>query len=132
MGNKLDLEKLAGGAFSERVNQSIQDVIENISDPNTPWKKKRKVTVTMTFEANESRNITNIDMVSKPTLAPKEGVHTNIIIDKDMDGEIIAAEYKKQIPGQEAMKVNQETGEITTSNNKETGNESVEGLKIVK
>ncbi|APM39416.1 replication terminator protein [Clostridium kluyveri] len=131
MAKKLNLENLAGGAFTERVNQAIQEVMENISDPNTPWKTKRKVVITMVFEANEDRNITNVDIVSKPTLAPKEGVHTNIIIDRDLDGEIIAAEYKKQIPGQQAVKIDTETGEILEK--KENDNQdNTDGLKIVK
>lgn len=131
MSKKLNLENLAGGAFTERVNQAIQEVMENISDPNTPWKTKRKVVITMVFEANEDRNITNVDIVSKPTLAPKEGVHTNIIIDKNLDGEIIAAEYKKQIPGQQAVKIDTETGEIL-ENKEDDSQDNTDGLKIVK
>ena len=136
MAKKLNLENLAGGAFTERVNQAIQEVMENISDPNTPWKTKRKVTITMTFEASKDRDITNVDIVCKPTLAPKEGVHTNIIIDKQLDGEIIAAEYKKQIPGQQAIKVDQETGEAINKEDKQEENtnnsETADGLKIIK
>jgi hypothetical protein len=122
----LNLETLAGGAFTERVNQAIQEVMENIADPNTAWKTKRKVTITMVFEASEDRDITNVDIVAKPALAPKKGVHTNIIIDKQLDGEIIAAEYRKQIPGQQAIKVDSETGEIIENK------PDVSGLQIVK
>lgn len=126
----LNLETLAGGAFAERVNQTIQEVMKNISDPNTPWKTKRKVLITMTFEAGKDRDITNVDIVSRSKLAPKEGVHTNIIIDKTLDGEIIAAEYRKQIPGQQALKVDADTGEIIEPK-KET-EDGLEGLKVVK
>ncbi|MEY7998633.1 replication terminator protein [Clostridium sp. Mt-5] len=132
MAKNLNLEKLAGGAFTERVNQAIQEVMENIADPNTPWKTKRKVTVTMIFEASKDRDITSVDIVSKPTLAPKEGVRTNIIIDKQLDGEIVAAEYKKQIPGQQAIKVDQETGEVINTKSKKEENTDTDGLKIVK
>ncbi|KZL88761.1 replication terminator protein [Clostridium magnum] len=93
----LNLETLAGGGFAERVNQAIKEVMENISDPNTPWKTKRKVTIDMVFESKEDRDITNIDIVTKVKLAPKESIHTKILIDRNLDGEIIGAEFKKAV-----------------------------------
>ena len=126
----LNLEALAGGGFTERVNQAVKEVMENISDPNTPWKTKRKVTIEMTFEAKEDRDITNVDIVAKVKLAPREGVHTTVLIDRNLDGEIIAAEYKKQIPGQQAIKVDSETGEVISDNSTEETN--LEGIRLVK
>lgn len=128
----LNLETLAGGGFAERVNQAIKEVMENIADPNTPWKTKRKVTINMVFEAKEDRDITNIDIVAKVTLAPKESVHTTILIDRNLDGEIIGAEYKKQIVGQQAIKVDTETGEIVESDQNEKNAEDLQGLQLVK
>lgn len=134
MSNMLNLESLAGGAFAERVNQAIKEVMENIADPNTPWKTKRKVTIEMTFEAKEDRDITNIDIVAKPKLAPRESIHTKILIDRNMDGEVIGSEFKKQLPGQTYMKVDAETGEILSDVMKavEETAESTQGLQIVK
>lgn len=131
MNNMFNLETLANGAFAERVNQAVKEVMENIADPNTPWKTKRKVTIEMTFEAKEDRDITTIDIVAKAKLAPRESIHTKILIDKDMDGEIIGAEFKKQIPGQTMMKVDNETGEIL-STGVENNVEDLKGLQIVK
>lgn len=123
--NMLNLEALADGGFTERVNQAVKEVMENIADPNTSWKPKRKVTVDMTFTTLEDRNITQVDIVAKVKLAPRESIHTTVLIDRNMDGQIVAAEYKKQIPGQTAIKVDSETGEVL--------NEKVDisGLKIV-
>ncbi|KZL88671.1 replication terminator protein [Clostridium magnum] len=126
----LNLETLAGGGFAERVNQAIKEVMENISDPNTPWKTKRKVTIDMVFESKEDRDITNIDIVTKVKLAPKESIHTKILIDRNLDGEIIGAEFKKQLPGQQAIKVDSETGEVLEP--KQESKEDLEGLKLVK
>lgn len=131
MVNMFNLETLANGAFAERVNQAVKEVMENIADPNTPWKTKRKVTIEMTFEAKEDRDITTIDIVAKAKLAPRESIHTKILIDKSMDGEIIGAEFKKQIPGQTMMKVDSETGEIL-STGIENNVEDLKGLQIVK
>ncbi|HEY5576233.1 MAG TPA: replication terminator protein [Clostridiaceae bacterium] len=123
----LNLEALAGGGFAERVNQAVREVMENIADPNTPYKTKRKVTINMTFEAKEDRDITNVDIVTKVTLAPRESVHTTVLIDRDLDGEIMAAEYKKQITGQTAIKVDSETGEVLNPTV-----EDLKGLQLVK
>ena len=129
MEKMLNLETLANGGFAERVNQAMKEVMENIADPNTPWKNKRKVIIDMTFEAKEDRDITNIDIITKTKLAPKESVHTKLIIDRNMDGEIIGAEFKKQVPGQTAIKVDPDTGEILEPT---AEREKTEGLKIVK
>jgi hypothetical protein len=123
----LNLEALAGGGFAERVNQAVREVMENIADPNTPYKTKRKVTINMTFEAKEDRDITNVDIVTKVTLAPRESVHTTVLIDRDLDGEIMAAEYKKQITGQTAIKVDSETGEVLNPTI-----DDLKGLQLVK
>jgi hypothetical protein len=129
----INLEKFIEGAFSERVNQGIREVSENISDPNTDWKKKRKLTVEMVFETNEARELTNVEIECKSKLAPNKPIKTSIIIDKTLDGVVLASEFKKQIPGQTFMKVDDETGEITSNGlTKDVGAEDLKGLQIVK
>ncbi|OSB03684.1 replication terminator protein, partial [Clostridium botulinum] len=45
-------------------------------------------------------------------------------------GGILASEYKKQIPGQSTMRVDEETGEVlTTAEEKEV---DLKGIKLVK
>lgn len=141
MSGKINLEKLSGGAFAERTRQAISEVMENIADMNTDFKIKRKVTLDLTFQAAEDREIIECDVVAKVKLAPRLSVHTKFLLDKDMDGEVIASEYKKQIPGQQAMKVDQETGEIMDAKKDNQDEKQVEnqgksetedGLKIVK
>lgn len=117
---KINLETLADGAFAERTKEAIQKVMENIADPNTEWKIKRKVTVDITFTAAEDREIIECDAVAKPKLAPKKGIHTKFLLDKTLNGEIVAAEYKKQIAGQQTMKVDPDTGEILSDDKADT------------
>ena len=128
MSNIIKLDNLAGGAFNERVNQGIREVLENIADPNTDFKVKRKLDIELVFITDEEREMTQVEIKTKTKLAPKVSVGTKFIIDRQMDGEIIGTEYKKQIPGQQAIKVNAETGEVI-----ENKIEKLEpGLQLVK
>lgn len=130
MPKMINLETFANGAFAERTNQALREVLENISDPNTDYKPKRKVTLELTLTTNEDRELSEVNILAKTKLAPRTPVHTKIIIDRNLDGEVLATEFKKQAPGQVVMKVDSETGEImTTEDNRQ---EPVSGLQIIK
>ncbi|CAM2951241.1 replication terminator protein [Hathewaya histolytica] len=129
MEKMINLESFANGALAERMNQALKEVLENIADPNTEWKAKRKLTLEMKFTTGEDRELTEVEISAKTKLAPRSAVSTKIIIDRDLDGEVLGTEFKKQLPGQTAMKVNSETGEVTTTIKEET---STEGLQIIK
>lgn len=51
----VDLEKFANGAFSAQVNRAIEEVTENIQNPNTDAGAARKITVTIAFKPNAER-----------------------------------------------------------------------------
>ncbi|QQE80897.1 replication terminator protein [Alicyclobacillus sp. SO9] len=88
----INLSKLAGGAVQERFEQEFQRIIENIADPNTDAKKKRKLQLTLTFEPNEDRSISELSIESKITTAPPMGVSTSLLIGADSDGVIASRE----------------------------------------
>lgn len=135
MEKMINLETLADGALAEKVNVALKEVLTNIADPNTEWKTKRKLTVDITFVAQEDRELALLDIQTKTKLAPKKSVGTKIIIGTDGKGGIIASEFGKQIPGQSTMRVDEETGEIlTTAEEKEAeGNgPDLTGIKLVK
>lgn len=48
----VDLEKFANGAFYAQVNRAIEEVTENIQNPNTDAGAARKITVTIAFKPN--------------------------------------------------------------------------------
>ena len=124
----INLEKFADGALAEKMNIELKKVLENIADPNTDFKLKRKLTLEMTFVSGEDRELAEVSILAKTKLAPNKPVATKIVIGTDGKGGILASEYKKQVPGQSVMRVDEETGEILT-----TGEEiDLKGIKLVK
>lgn len=122
---KLDIANLAKGALLERADVEIKRVLENIADQNTAWKASRKVTLTLGFKAmDDSREAIQVDLQAKSTIVPYNAVSTQIFIDRDAQGEVVAQEFVKgQMKGQ--VSIDEETGEIIDSD------KSFKGRKIV-
>ena len=102
MEQVIDLNQFASGALAERANQAIKKVLENIKDPNTDYKPKRKVTIELTFVSDEAREMTQVSVIAKTKLAPAMPVSSIILIDSDKNGDVLGTEFRKQIPGQQA------------------------------
>lgn len=107
---KVTIGTLAGGAVQERFEIELQKVLQNIMDPNTDWKKKRTITLSVTFDPTEERSFSTINCAVKSTLAPQKLVSSGLFIGKDGKGRALAAEVVKQTPGQIFIEPN--TGEI--------------------
>jgi hypothetical protein len=99
----IDLNDFANGALAERLNIEIQKTLDNIADPNTDGKAKRKVTVTLTFKSNENRRVTDVSVQAKTTLAPARDIETQLILDYDNMGDVTGAELKSGEPDQTFM-----------------------------
>ena len=112
----LNLSEMAQGAFMEQFNIELNKVLTNIADPNTDPKKPRKITLTATLKANEERELATFEVQSKAALVPVRPVSTTIIIDKDSEGKVVAAELKSGIRGQtfidEDGKVKDDKGKV--------------------
>lgn len=120
------LENLAEGALAEKIRDGMAAVIENIADPNTPYKTKRKLNISLSFAPDEKRELVEVTMEVKPTLAPAMPAKTRVFIDKDLkSGRVVCAEYRHGVPGQMAMVADQ-AGTVKVEDPIETG------LKIVK
>ena len=111
--NKLNIANIAKGALLERADGEIESVLKNIVDRNTDWKKARKVTIELIFEAkDEERDTIDIGIKTKCALAPYRPVVTQVYVDKDADNGVVAVEYQKgTLPGQTTI-VDSETGEV--------------------
>lgn len=132
MEKMINLETLADGALAEKVNIALKEVLGNIADPNTEWKTKRKLTVDITFQAQEDRELALLDIQTKTKLAPPKSVGTRIVIGTDGKGGIMASEFGKQIPGQSTMRVDEENGEVTTTAEEKENVVNLDGIKLVK
>ena len=99
--SRVNLETFAGGALQEKFDDAMEKVLVNMTDPNTPWKNKRKIVVEVSFEQNEDRDdfTVNVSVVLK--LAPVKPVSTRMAIGKDLaTGDVFAEEYGSQCRGQ--------------------------------
>jgi len=134
MENMINLETFADGALAEKVNMALKEVLANITDPNTDYKVKRKLTIDMTLESDEARELTEISIIAKPKLAPSKALSAKIVIGTDGKGNVLASEYKKQIPGQSTMRVDEATGEILTTAEEKAKEEKInlDGIRLVK
>jgi len=107
----MSISNLARGGVVEQLDCEMKKVFENIMDPNTLATKKRKMTITVTFEPNVNRDEAGMQIDTKLLLAPTNSITTQIYMGKDKSGNVVAAEVTKGVlPGQ--SEIDQETGEI--------------------
>lgn len=125
---KIELKEMIGGALQEQFSKSFENIVENLQNPNTPYKNSREITIKLKFTQNEMRDDVKCAVQVSEKLAPQTPMETSFAIGKDLrTGEIYAEEYGKQIRGQmhidelpeteivENEIVDTETGEILDS-----------------
>ena len=123
--SKVNLEEFAGGALQEKFDVAMNQVLANMLDPNTPWKNKREINIKVTFEQNEDRDDTNVDVSVVPKLAPVKSIGTRMAIGKNIKtGELYAEEYGNQVRGQLSMSDLEEVE--SEDSEKESGNKVVD------
>lgn len=100
----VDLAEFAGGALQEKFDREVTRVIENMQDPNTPFREKRGIAINISFHQNELRDDAKIEISVKSKLASAISAKTNLAMGKDLKtGEVMVKEYGKQIPGQMSL-----------------------------
>ena len=98
---RVNLETFAGGALQEKFDDAMEKVLQNMTDPKTPWKNKRKITVEVTFEQNEDRDDSSVNVSVIPKLAAVKPVETRMAIGRDLaTGKCYAEEYGNTVRGQ--------------------------------
>lgn len=92
---------MARGAIIERVDYEAMKVFENIEDPNTEYKTKRKIQVTLVFETDDdSRESVRMSTQVRSTLAPTAPISTNLYMVRDEANTPLIVEAVRQTPGQ--------------------------------
>lgn len=118
---KISLQEMVGGALQEQFEKSFLRVVENLSDPNTPFKDCRKICIELKFTQNEARDDVSCAIKVSEKLAAQAPMQTAFAIGKNLKtGELYAEEYGRlaQVKGQlsvddvEDIPVNPDTGEI--------------------
>lgn len=94
------LDYVAGGALAERFSHALVEAIMNIRDLNTKANKPRKIGITVTLTPEDDREKVSVGFEVKTTLLPRRAVITEMLVGVDENGEIVAREITKQIPGQ--------------------------------
>lgn len=93
----ITLESLADGAAEELFADALRRVLENIADPNTDWKKERKIVLTIGLNANDDdRRNGNVSVSCKTTLVGVKDVSTQVYYGKH-EGILGAVEAPRQI-----------------------------------
>lgn len=96
-------------------------------DPNTPWKNKREINIKVSFEQNEDRDDTHVDVSVVPKLAAVKSIGTRMAIGKNIKtGELYAEEYGNQVRGQMSMSDYEEKDTSDEDSVKESGNKVVD------
>lgn len=100
------------GGVQVKINRALKEVADNILDPNTEAKKKRKVQLTISISPNEKRDAAETVIDVKTTLAPETGVNSTMLLGRDTKGKVHINELKSGVKGQEY--IDTETGEVKT------------------
>lgn len=96
-----NLSEISDGAVQEKLDREMKRVAANILDPNTEAKKKRKITLTMSFSPNDNRTVIDVDTEVKSVIAPQVAVPTTMMTGRNLDtGEIAINELKSGTSGQ--------------------------------
>lgn len=98
---EINLDDLAGGELGAQFQDAAKKVVDNLLDPNTPFKNKRGITIKLTFEQNEERNDVQVGVQVDTKLSPRNPLKTNLAIGKDLrDNKLYVQEYGRGIRGQ--------------------------------
>lgn len=95
-----DLSEIADGGVQVKLNRALQQVADNILDPNTDPTKKRKIQLNISISPNEKRDASDVTVEVKTTLAPEVGVPTTMLLGRDINGKVHVNELKSGVKGQ--------------------------------
>lgn len=116
---KFRIEDFAGGAVGERIGIAIQQVYENIANPNMEADKARKLTIELTFKPSKTdRRDVDVTAIVKTSLQPQRAISSRMIVESDGRGNILGAEWSREaMRGQMEIPVEEEKTEVQGGGN---------------
>lgn len=110
---KIELKDLNGGAVQEQFAKSFEKVVDNLQNPNTPYKNVREITIKLKFTQNEKRDDVKVGIQVSEKLAPQAPMETSFAIGTDLrTGQVYAKEYGAQLRGQMSLEDVQEPSPV--------------------
>jgi hypothetical protein len=97
MSNELTLANIGGGAAVEKFAEELDRVIENILDPNTEAKAKRKIVLEVCIAPNHERGFGAITISSVAKLAPTTAYATRAYFGRDADRHVCFEDNPRQL-----------------------------------
>lgn len=97
--NPKSILQMARGAIMERADYEVSRIMQNILDPNTSATAVRKITLTLSFKPDDTRQNVTLSCTAKPTLAATSPIVTMLYA----SDEETVTEMLPQIPGQFSM-----------------------------
>nr|WP_326184247.1 hypothetical protein [uncultured Oscillibacter sp.] len=106
--DKKSILEMSMGAILERVDYEmgkvLDNILDNILDPNTKATGKRKITVGLELIPSADRKTITVQTTAKSTLVPTDPITTSLFITSQPGaGEMLVAEMVPQVPGQLGM-----------------------------
>ncbi len=92
MAEYLNLENLGRGVVLEKFDEALQQVLENIDDPNCSLKAKRKITIDIEFKPIAKGKACTYAAEVKVKLAPQSKHEGTITTGKIKGGAYVASE----------------------------------------
>ena len=85
--SKKSILDINNGMVLKLADYEMQKILQNIADPNTDPKKKRKITIELGFTPNEDRSEIKVEIKTKSTLTPNKPAQTTLFNIPNIDSE---------------------------------------------
>lgn len=99
-GNRTSILDMAQGSYKERADIEMAYILDNIADVNTDAKKKRTLTIEISFLPDEQRRALSVSTTVKSKTVPMSPIATLLQAVPDGNGEMQYVEATVQAPGQ--------------------------------
>ena len=87
---------LSSGVVNEQFKREWEKIMQNIADPSTDAKKKRKFTLEVEIIPNDDRSFAALSIKSKSSLAPVKSDDSAIFMELSNNGVIAMSPEKEE------------------------------------